>query len=629
MSLITLEKISHYYTDKAILDNINLSLTVNDKIGLVGRNGCGKTTFLKIIAKELEPSYGNVYYAKNVKIAYLKQEMNFNISKSLYDFIVESNIEYLNLKKQLENLQSEVSKSNDKKSINKLQKLQEQFEHTNGYTFETNVKMILTSLNFSQDVWDKKVNDFSGGEKTRIQLAKILSSDFDYLLLDEPTNHLDIKMIFWLEKYLKTLGKPFLMISHDRYFLNVMVNKIFHLTNGKINVYKGNYKDFEKAYSEKKQLLEKQAKKQQEFIKKTKEFIDKNIAGQKTKQAKSRQKQLEKLKKINLFEEEKNIKLKINAEKRSGNDVFILEDVSFSYSHKKIFEKINVGIYYKDRIAILGKNGSGKTTFLKLLNGELLPKSGIIKRGSGITIGYYDQMHIELNDTLTVFETIKELAFLETKGYVYSYLARFGFTGEDTEKKVSALSGGEKSRLYLAKLIHNKPNVLILDEPTNHLDIPMIQSLENALLDYEGTIIFVSHDVTFIKNVSNRIFLLENYNLWEKFDEPDIVLKSLFVKSEIKKKTKNIANKQRKKRINPILLEKKQKQIEEKNKLLDECKNKLTEYQNKFSDAVFMKNPDNVKNLNKLIDETNNKIADLEEKLDELETEYLLMLEEE
>jgi ATP-binding cassette subfamily F protein 3 len=375
--------------------------------------------------------------------------------------------------------------------------------------------------------------------------------------------------------------------------------------------------------------LEKQAKKQQEFIKKTKEFIDKNIAGQKTKQAKSRQKQLEKLKKINLFEEEKNIKLKINAEKRSGNDVFILEDVSFSYSHKKIFEKINVGIYYKDRIAILGKNGSGKTTFLKLLNGELLPKSGIIKRGSGITIGYYDQMHIKLNDTLTVFETIKELAFLETKGYVYSYLARFGFIGEDTEKKVSALSGGEKSRLYLAKLIHNKPNVLILDEPTNHLDIPMIQSLENALLDYEGTIIFVSHDVTFIKNVSNRIFLLENYNLWEKFDEPDIVLKSLFVKSEIKKKTRNIANKQRKKRINPILLEKKQKQIEEKNKLLDECKNKLTEYQNKFSDAVFMKNPDNVKNLNKLIDETNNKIADLEEKLDELETEYLLMLEEE
>ncbi len=627
MSLITLNKISHHYGDKKVLDNISLSLNKDDKIGLIGKNGSGKTTLLQIIAGNLEPSGGEVYRSKGVKIAFLMQDISFKNDDKLYEYIIKSHEQYQDLKKQMAEIEENLSFENNKENLIRLQKIQEQFELIGGYELETKINMVLSSLNFPKDVWYKKLSDFSGGEKTRIQLAKILTEDFDYLLLDEPTNHLDIKMIYWLEKYLRNLNKPFLMISHDRYFLNGTVNKIFHLENAKINIYKGNYSFFEKEYEIIRQNLEKAAKKQTEFIKKTEEFIAKNIAGQKTKQAKSRLKQLENLQKIEVLKNDRDIKLNIKTNDRSGNDVFVLDNVSFSYGNKTILKNINFSIHYKDRVVILGKNGSGKTTLLKLLNSELTPKSGKLKIGSNVKIGYYDQMHINLKSNITVFDTIQELVPFETKGYVLSYLAKYGFRGDDTEKKVNSLSGGEKARLYLAKLIHNHPNVLIFDEPTNHLDISMIKSLENALKDYDGTIIFVSHDITFIKKIANRIFVLDNSFIKEHINDIEEILKFENDKTEPKQSKKNSQKNNRKKRTNPILLEKKHLEIEEKTIKFEIKKKELDTLQDKFSDAEFMKNTKNVIELNAKISALQKEISALEEELDNLETEYLMMLE--
>ncbi len=628
MSLIVLNKIWHFYTGKPILSDVNLTLTKSDKIGLVGVNGSGKTTLLRIIAGDIEPYKGRVQKAKGTKIAFLKQNTIINNNLALYEYIRQSHKEILDIKTDLEKLNEILKTEATETNIKKLQTLQHIFETAGGYEIETKIKTVLTSLNFPRDTWDKPVNDFSGGEKTRIQLAKILTQDFDYLLLDEPTNYLDIEMIIWLQRYLKNLSKPYLIVSHDRYFLNNMITSVILLENGKLLHFKGNYDKFEKEYEERKARQEKEAEKQQEFIKKTEEFIAKNIAGQKTKQAKSRMKQLEKITKVQTPTKARNIKLNIKSVDRSGNDVFVLENVSFGYNNKIILKDVSLTINYKDKAVILGKNGSGKTTFLKLLNKEIYPQTGKIKQGSSLQIAYFDQMHINLDNDISVFDTIKNLCPSKTNGYVLSYLAKFGFREQDTEKAVWNLSGGERARLYLSKIILNNPNALILDEPTNHLDIPTIKALENALSNYDGTIVFVSHDIAFIKKLANRIFLLKNGTLTEKFSDLESILKNdFFNQMENKKNAKSKPKPKRKKKTNPILIEKKLAQIEEISQKIEDSKIILKNLHKKFEDADFMKNAQNVKNLNGDIKNLEDEIAHLEKKQDALETEYLLMIE--
>jgi len=624
MSIITLNNIYHNFGGQDIFRNLNFSVEKNSRIGLVGANGSGKSSLFNIITNRLNPHSGVLQKAKNLKIAYLTQEPELNEDKMFYDCILESRPDYVELSEKLRKAELALSKYDNKDNLITYTEIREKFESIDGYNLRNIIKFILTNLNFPPEVWNRKISTFSGGEKTRIQLAKFLLQPFDVMLLDEPTNHLDIKMIFWLEKYLKDLSKPYVIISHDRRFLDNTITKISELENGHITFFKTNYSNYRSEKKQRHEVQLKEFKRQQKFIAETEDFIRRNMAGQKVQQAKSRQKMLNKIDIINKPTGEKSLRLNLKSEQRSGNEVYVLEQVSFGYHNNILARDVDLRLNYKDKIALLGSNGCGKTTFIRLLNQELKPFSGVAKKGSGLKIGYYDQEHIRLDERSTPYQTVSQLALNLTRGYVLSYLARFGFRGDDVEKKISILSGGEKARLYLAKLIHEKPNFLILDEPTNHLDINMISSLEEALINYDGTVIFISHDRDFIENVASRKWYFNDHTI----RETKKTLLELFSdkKKNIKIRTSH-KMKTSEKKINPFILEKKLQELSDlENKML-EHKNRLHNLELRFSDQKLLKNPQKIKLLNQDIEQVKSIINKTKAKIDDCELEYFRLSE--
>lgn len=632
MSLVSLINVSHNFGDADIFENINFSIEENSKIGLVGKNGSGKTTLLNIISGRIIPHKGDVHRKKKTRIAYLFQEPEYKTEKTLYNFVLESRDDFLKLKKQLEETEKQLSENSSKENLKKFAELQEQFEMLNGYGFEAELKMILRQLNFPPEVWNQQVKKFSGGEKTRIQLAKILLQPYDILIMDEPTNHLDIPMIFWLEKYLSNLKKPYVIISHDRYFLDKTVRTIAEIKNKKINLYSGNFSFYEKESAARRQLQLKEAEKQEKKIKRTEEQIKRyRIWGTSRssevmfKRAKELEKRLAKIERIEKPKAERKTKLVFKSEKRSGNDVYLIKNLTFGFRDKILAENVNLEIHYRDKIALIGKNGCGKTTFLKILNEEIEPISGTIKKGANLKIGYYDQLHLKLNETKTVMETIWELVPLEPKGYVLSYLAKYGFRGDDVEKKVAILSGGEKSRLYLSKLIHEKPNFLILDEPTNHLDLDMIAALQEALTNYDGTVIFVSHDRFLIEKVATKKWFFSE----KRITETDNSLEDLFAEESIKKsKRKQDHRTERKKKINPIILQKLEEKMEQLQLWITEKEEQILSLEAEFYDPKIYSNETKVKALNNEIRLLKNENNHLKNNLEKLEEQYLEMMDE-
>ncbi|HNX01655.1 MAG TPA: ABC-F family ATP-binding cassette domain-containing protein, partial [Candidatus Cloacimonadota bacterium] len=466
-------------------------------------------------------------------------------------------------------------------------------------------------------------SQFSGGEQTRIHLAKILLQPYDLLLLDEPTNHLDIDMIFWLEKYLSNLEKPYVIISHDRYFLDKTAGTILELDNGHIERYSGNYSFYavESALRKEQQLKAYQA--QQKLIEKTEDFIRRNMAGQKTIQAQSRQKMLDRMEIIEAPQSATTFKIQFNSASRTGNDVFRLEDVTFGYPGKDLAQDVNLYAGYRDRIAILGRNGCGKTSLLNLLMEELKPSNGIIRIGANLKIGYYEQFHDLLNPELTARETIWQMIPNAPQGEVLGYLARFGFRNDDVEKKVASLSGGERARLNLARLIMEGPNVLLLDEPTNHLDLTMTTDLEQALLDYDGTILFVSHDRYFIRKIATKIWIFRNMTIEETLQDLESIFASGFNEKAEKKVKTNQPEKNRVKKINPWNLEQILKEIDklhtEKQLLLDE----KAEIEFQFTQSDTYKEPETMKTLRTRLEEIEDEVAELQMRIEQKEDEYL------
>ena len=631
MSLISLSNISHNFGGQEIFRNINFSIEHNSRIGLVGKNGSGKTTLLNIISKRIIPSEGEVHIAKNRLISYSTQDPEFPNKKRLYDFVLESRADFIKISYKLKEAENNLSEDHSEKNLKIFSKLQQEFELIDGYSFETEIKLVLTQLKFTKEVWDQKLQTFSGGEKTRIQLAKILLQPYDILIMDEPTNHLDLEMIFWLEKYLSNLSKPYVIISHDRHFLDKSVTKIIEIKNRKLFTYNGNYSVYEEQSRQREELQKKEYKNQQKQIKRMEEQIKRyRIWGTSRDsekmfiRAKELEKKLEKIERIEKPKSKKSLKINFELHKRSGNDVYFFENLSFGFENNLLAKNVNMRIDYKNKIALVGTNGCGKTTFLKILNNELSPISGIAKKGASLNIGYYDQSHLKLDESISVMRTIWNLVPMETKGYVLSYLARFGFRGDDVEKKVSILSGGEKARLYLAKLIHEKPNFLILDEPTNHLDIDMISSLEQSLSEYEGTIIFVSHDRYLINNVASKKWFFHRKNI----KETDKSLEELFSSKNEKKEKKSVQyykNKNRK--TNPIILEKldkKMTQIQEQIKLNNE---KVLSLEGEFYDSSIYSDEEKVRALNKEIQNQKVEIEYLESELGKMEEKYLELME--
>lgn len=507
MSLVRGKNISKSYGDKLIIERSSFQLNEGEKIGLIGANGVGKTTLLEIISGEIRPEEGGVEKRKNLKIGYLAQETNLTLERTLYQEGMEVFYEISLLREKMHSLAEMMNREKDNLSqiMEEYGKVEEEIEKKDGYNCEVRLKAILSGFGFQKSDFEKQVEHLSGGEKSRLAYAKLLLREPDILLLDEPTNHLDVEAAEWLENYLVNYQGALLLVSHDRYFLDRVVEKIWELERGKLRCYRGNYTHY---LREKKEEIIRQGRRhelQQKEIRRQEEFIRRNIVGQKTKQAQSRRKMLEKLKIISRPQREGEIEIKFSSQLRGGNEVLQVKSLGKSLQKLFLFKNLNFQLQRGDRLGIIGPNGTGKTTFLRIIIGEEKADEGEVKIGRNIKLGYYDQHLAELNPESSIIEEMRSMDPKVKDEELRSFLGRFLFSGKDVFVPVKDLSGGEQARVLLGKLILAKVNLLILDEPTNHLDLKSRGILEEALGKYDGTILVVSHDRYFLDKIVGRI----------------------------------------------------------------------------------------------------------------------------
>lgn len=519
MIVMQMSQLTKSYGANTILKDITLDIQQNERIAIVGRNGCGKSTLLKIMAGELSYDGGKIFKRKNLSIGYLAQHTNlhsnetiWNEMKNVFHSLLEQESKLREIEEQMKHFK-DVSHQKYKHLLTTYDELQQSFERSGGYEYETHIKTVLSGLDFHEQDYNVKVSTLSGGEKTRLALGKLLLQQPDLLILDEPTNHLDVQSMTWLESYLNNYSGAIVIVSHDRYFLEQTVTTIYELANTEIKKYVGNYANY---LQKRKNDYEKQLRayeQQQKEIKRAEEFIARNIANAATSgRAQSRRKQLERMEKIaKPLLDSASTSFSFSIQQQTGNDVLKVRDVSYGYNDINLFTNIQLYVRRKDRIAIIGPNGIGKTTFLKLITKDLTPKSGQIEYGANVQIGYYSQEQEQLNPKKDVLHELWDQYPQVKERDIRTVLGNFLFTGDDVFKQVHSLSGGEKARLALAKLMMQQANVLVLDEPTNHLDIDSKEVLEAALNDYPGTIIFVSHDRYFINKLANRVVELTKH----------------------------------------------------------------------------------------------------------------------
>lgn len=514
MILLQCVNISKSFGAEPILSNIKLEVQTNERIALVGRNGAGKSTLLKIIAGQTSFDSGELIIPKEVTIGYLAQDTGLDSELSIWDEMMSVFAHLKKMEKQLRKLEekmAEPSTLQNKQVYEKIladyDKLQIQFADLGGYQYEADIRSVLAGLQFQGFDYGTKISTLSGGQKTRLALGKLLLTKPDLLILDEPTNHLDIETLTWLEQYLTNYNGAILIVSHDRYFLDKVVNNVYELSRTKITKFKGNYSDYLEEKAKRYEIELKLYEKQQEEVAKLEEFIQRNIArASTTKRAQSRRKQLEKM---TLLERpqgmEKSASFSFTIKKQSGNDVLKVNDLTTGYGDTPILSNIQFHLTRGESVALIGPNGVGKSTLLKTIIGQLKPLSGSIHFGSNVTIGYYDQEQAKLHSNKQVLHELWDEYPLMPEKEIRTVLGNFLFSGDDVLKLVSDLSGGEKARLALAKLMLKQANFLILDEPTNHLDLDSKEVLEAALIDYPGTILFVSHDRYFLNRIATRM----------------------------------------------------------------------------------------------------------------------------
>ena len=510
MSLVRLDQVTKSYDPYLILDEVSLSIEHGDRIGLIGKNGTGKTTLIEIIAGIIEDFKGNIGYAKRLQIGYLSQEPNLEADCSLR----QEMFKVFQKRRDLEDEMLLLSEAmvEDPNLLDRYARLQEQHERMGGYDYEYQTNRTLGGLGFRDSDFNLKTGVLSGGQKSRAALAKLLLEDPDLLLLDEPTNHLDIKAIEWLENFLNTEYRgAVIIVSHDRYFLDRVARKIVELRNHKLTEYPGNYTRYIEIRQTERVAQEREYKKQQRYIAHEEDFIRRNMAGQRTREAQGRQKLLDRLERVEKPETaEKTIKLRFTPDVRGGNDILQCQGLGKRYGDKQIFEDVNVEIYRQDVVGVIGPNGVGKTTLFRMILGNELPTSGKLKVGHNLHFGYYDQELAGLNQDNTIIDEIWALRPTQKQGEIRSFLGRFLFSEDEVFKWVGDLSGGEQSRVMLAKLLLENANVLLLDEPTNHLDIPSREVLEEALAEYPATIFMISHDRYFLNKLVNKLLVFEN-----------------------------------------------------------------------------------------------------------------------
>ena len=515
MTLLAAERLFKKFDDQIILNDVSFTVQSRDRIGLVGRNGSGKTTLFEIMTGSMDLDRGSIVRSKSCRIDYIEQEKTEHLESTVFDFVAAARGDLLSMRRDIEALEHELQlHPHDTVSLDRLGQLQSHFEGEGGFNFENEVKIILEGLGFPVERHRDRIKSFSGGEKNRAGLARALAGNGNLLLLDEPTNHLDIESTRWLEEYLSSLERSYIIVSHDRAFLTAAVNRVWEISNGKIDSYTGGFEQFLNERQQRRQLQQHHYEHQQAEIKRIEEFVRRNMAGQKTKQAQSKLKYLNRIKRIQAPKSERQPDaIRLHSSGRSFAHVLSVEGVSLAWGTDEVVRDITFDIYRGDKVGLIGQNGSGKSTILKALVGEISPVRGEIRLGANVDVAYFDQELVDLDLDITVLNSIWEVDPMVEIGKMRSFLARFGFTGEDCFKRVSTLSGGEKTKLSLARLLYHPANLIIFDEPTNNLDLDSREALEKALQEYDGSCLVVSHDRYFLDHVVDKILYISNAEL--------------------------------------------------------------------------------------------------------------------
>src|SRR6266550_7959250 len=520
--LFRLSEVEKSFGAQDVLRGASLQINPGEHVGLVGRNGAGKTTIFRLVTQEETPDSGEVVRARGLKLGLLAQHTHFEVGATVHESALAAFGRLQRIEHEMHELEHRMADAGDdlEKILERYSDLQHQYEREGGFEYSAKAESILQGLGFDRTTWEMETEKLSGGQQNRLGLARLLLAEPDVLLLDEPTNHLDVDAVEWLEEFLLGYPSAFVIVSHDRYFLDRACRRIIELENGRASSYTGNYSDYLVEREERREAQQRAYDNQQQLIAKTEEFIRRNLAGQKTKQAKSRRTMLAKLERIDAVRgDQSSGDFRLKPIERAGNHVLTVEDTAVGYGEHVLAKDISFILRRGECLGIIGPNGSGKTTFLKTILKKIPSLAGEIRWGSKVQIGYYAQQLDDLDDRNEIIMELRRVAPPSaTAGELRGFLGKFHFSGDDVYKQVGDLSGGEKGRLALAKLIYSRVNVLVLDEPTNHLDIPSREALEEALGAYEGTILTISHDRYFLDKVATQILALhgdgaaEHYN---------------------------------------------------------------------------------------------------------------------
>lgn len=632
MALLHVDNLYKGFSGETLFKNISFSIDEKDKIGVIGINGAGKTTLIKMLLEEeendIDPSTnqrGTISKKGNLRIGYLSQNINLNYENTVFDELMLVFGGVLEDYKKIQELSFRINLEPDNfdKIMEELAVVTTRYEQEEGYAIEYKVKQILNGLSVQEDLWKQKIGDLSGGQKSRVALGKILLEEPELLILDEPTNHLDLVAIEWLEKFLKDYNKAIMVVSHDRYFLDNVVGRIFEIEGHTLKTYKGNFTE----YTIQKEVYlsgaMKAFEKEQEKIKQMEEYIRRYKAGIKSKQARGRESLLNRMEKMeNPVVNVRKMKLKFDIDRPSVDRVLKIQNLSKSYDGKKIFQNLNLEIFRGERVGIIGKNGVGKSTLLKIINGTEKADSGVVTIGEKVTIGYYDQNHKGLDEKASILNEFM-FNYPMSEEDVRRLAGGFLFPEEDVFKIIGSLSGGEKARVTLMKLILKKANFLVLDEPTNHLDIYSREVLEEALEDYQGTILIVSHDRYFLEGIVNTIYEITE-NGAEKFHGNYKEYCERKNKPVVEKDTKGVNDYEEQKRVKNRIssLEKKYNETEKFIEKLEEKKSLLEE---DYNQAGKENNLDKLLEIQEKMEKLDEEIMESMEKWEDIEKELKIL----
>ncbi len=594
--ILTCQNIKMSFLDEVLFQDVSFQIREHEHVALVGPNGCGKSTLLKIITSELSPTEGSVFFGKDVSVGYLAQYQDVSSKESIYNHVLHANQKILDMEVELTSLEKSMEgleKTELEKVLNEYHKKNHTFDLLGGNSYRSEVVGVLKGLGFSEDEFEKKLNELSGGQKTRVNLARLLMQKPDFLILDEPINHLDLAAIEWLEGFLQNYKGAVLIVAHDRFFLDHIVETVIDMSFKTAKVYKGNYSAFSQQKREYMITRQREYENQQKEIAHQKAVIDKLKSYNReksVKRAESREKKLEKMEMVEkLVEQDTSMRISLEPDTVSGKDVLSMSHLKKSFGEKTLFEDISFEIHRGEHVALIGDNGTGKTTILKILNEIYQPDAGVVKVGTGVTMSYYDQEQQELNEENTLFEELQNAYSDLNNTKIRNVLAAFLFTKDDAFKKIKSLSGGERGRISLAKLMLSGANFLVLDEPTNHLDMDSKDILENAIKSYSGTVFYVSHDRYFINQTATRILELRDGQLFQYLGNYDYYLS---------KKDERVY----------------QSEVEKKDDMIQEVsETKLSWEEQKKAEAKKRKRQNEINRIEKEIEELETKISKIDE----------------